>query len=231
LPITSQIAQVIIPVATTDHLVHTLKKYVPEAAVPLCVEWLILHRVHLRITKERSSKLGDYQSPWGGKGHRISVNHNLNPFAFLITFVHEMAHLVAFDKYKRSIAPHGKEWKHEYRLLMMPVFHLQVFPVDIHNALLKYLHNPAAATCSDQHLLRVLKKYDAPHQQQITVEQLAENTVFILRTRNVLVLKKGPLQRTRYQCTELRTNRIYLVNALAEVELPDPSQLNVFANR
>lgn len=215
----------------TDHLVHTLKKYVPEGAVHQCVSWLVEYRVHLRITKERSSKLGDYQSPWGGKGHRISVNHNLNPYAFLITFVHEMAHLVAFDKYKRGIAPHGKEWKYEYRELMLPFFRQQLFPADVQEALIKYLHNPAAATCSDQHLLRVLKKYDAPHLQQLTVEQLPEGAVFILRTRESLLLKKGPLQRTRYQCTELRTNRIYLVNALAEVELPDPAQLNVFANR
>lgn len=215
----------------TDHLTHTLKKYVPEGAVHQCVSWLVEYRVHLRITKERSSKLGDYQSPWGGKGHRISVNHNLNPYAFLITFVHEMAHLVAFDKYKRSIAPHGKEWKYEYRELMLPFFQHQLFPADIQHALIQYLHNPAAATCSDQHLLRVLKKYDAPHLQQLTVEQLPEGAVFILRTRESLLLKKGPLQRTRYQCTELRTNRIYLVNALAEVELPDPAQLNVFANR
>lgn len=203
----------------------------PEGAVHQCVSWLVEYRVHLRITKERSSKLGDYQSPWGGKGHRISVNHNLNPYAFLITFVHEMAHLVAFDKYKRGIAPHGKEWKYEYRELMLPFFQHQLFPADVQEALIKYLHNPAAATCSDQHLLRVLKKYDAPHLQQLTVEQLPEGAVFILRTRESLLLKKGPLQRTRYQCTELRTNRIYLVNALAEVELPDPAQLNVFANR
>lgn len=221
----------LLPMINTEHLVHTLKKYVPEGAVHRCVEWMVQHRVHLRITKERSSKLGDYQSPWGGRGHRISINHNLNPYAFLITFVHEMAHLVAFEKYKRNIAPHGKEWKYEYRELMLPFFSEQLFPTDIQHALVKYLHNPAAATCSDHHLLRVLKKYDAPHRQQVTVEQLPEGTVFILRTRQTLVLKKGPLQRTRYQCTELRTNRIYLVNALAEVELPDPTQLNVFANR
>ena len=226
-----QIAHALLPMKNTDHLVHTLKKYLPEGAVHQCVEWLVHHRVHLRITKERTSKLGDYQSPWGGKGHRISVNHNLNPYAFLITFVHEMAHLVAFDKYKRNIAPHGKEWKYEYRELMRPFFHQQLFPADIQEALMKYLHNPAAATCSDHHLLRALKKYDAPHRQQLTVEQLPNGAVFILRTRQPLILKKGPLQRTRYQCTELRTNRIYLVNALAEAELPDPAQLNVFVNR
>lgn len=212
----------------THHLAQTLKKYIPEQSVDLCVNWIVEHKVLLRITRERSSKLGDYQSPWGGKGHRISVNHNLNPFAFLITFVHEMAHLVAFEKHKNRIQPHGKEWKQEFRTLMNPFFQTNIFPDDITRALQKYLHNPAAGTCSDQHLLRVLHRYDPQQHPKLRLEQLPPGSVFLLKTKQQLVLKKGPLLRTRFECKEVYGKRTYLVNALAEVELLSEAQIQVF---
>ena len=45
---------------------------------------------------------------------------NLNPYRFLMTLVHEVAHLVAFQKYGRAIKPHGKEWKFTFQTLMLP---------------------------------------------------------------------------------------------------------------
>ena len=48
-----------------------------------CASWIV-QNIHLRITGMRASS-GDYRPPTGN-GHQITVNHDLNPFAFLITF-------------------------------------------------------------------------------------------------------------------------------------------------
>ena len=47
--------------------------------------------VRLRIARPRRTKLGDHRPP--GRGwtmHRISINDDLNPYAFLTTLLHEM---------------------------------------------------------------------------------------------------------------------------------------------
>lgn len=59
-----------------------LKKYLPEQAVPLIAEWIVVHDFKLKIKKERSTRLGDYMSPQNGMNHAISINHNLNKCSF-----------------------------------------------------------------------------------------------------------------------------------------------------
>ena len=86
-------------------LTEGLQKYLPEAALPTIVEWLVKYKVYLKITKKRATKLGDYRSPSKGYGHRISINHDLNPYSFLDVMVHELAHLITFEQYKRSVKP------------------------------------------------------------------------------------------------------------------------------
>ena len=111
---------------------------------------------------------------------------------------------------------------------MAPFFRDRIFPDDIARALHVYLMNPAAGTCSDQQLLRVLHRYDAPEHARLRLEQLPAGSIFLLRTKQQLVLKKGPLLRTRFECKEVYGKRTYLVNALAEVELLSGAQIPVF---
>src|SRR5574337_89035 len=70
-----------------------LKKYIPEPAVPLIAEWIYHFNFKLKIKKARLSRFGDYMPPMNGKNHVITVNNDLNPYAFLLTLVHEIAHL------------------------------------------------------------------------------------------------------------------------------------------
>ncbi|MDZ7848645.1 MAG: hypothetical protein U5L96_18960 [Owenweeksia sp.] len=66
--------------------------------------------VMLKIVSPRKTKFGDYRFPQKrDPRHRISLNSNLNPFAFLITLIHEMAHLKAFKDYGHKIKAHGPE--------------------------------------------------------------------------------------------------------------------------
>src|SRR5947207_3677758 len=105
-----------------------LSKYIPVEAVPICIAWIVQFNIHLRITKSRASKYGDYRPHPDKHGHIITVNHDLNRYSFLLTFIHEVAHLVCQKKYSRFISPHGKEWKREYSILLRFFLSTEIFP-------------------------------------------------------------------------------------------------------
>ena len=116
-----------------------LRKYIPEFAVPQIAIWIIEFDFKLKITKERSTKLGDYTSPRDGLNHTITINHNLNQYSFFITLVHEIAHLHTFNQFKNRVNPHGEEWKQSFRVLMTPILSTDHLPLDVLYALRKYL--------------------------------------------------------------------------------------------
>ena len=192
-----------------------LEKYIPEASVELIYEWLRKYKINLKISRKRSSKLGDYRPPQNGKGHQITVNHDLNTYAFLITLVHEIAHLIIWEKYASRVKAHGKEWKQAYRELMLPFFDLNIFPDDISKALKNYLSKSYASSGSDLNMSRVLQRYDP--EQVLTLESLEEGSIFKLP--NGKVFKKGARIRKRYRCIRIDDRRVYLVNPLVKVEL------------
>ncbi len=202
---------------TRQDLEHALIRYLPEQAVPALATLIMELHVHLRITKARSSKLGDYRAPHAGQGHRISVNHNLNQYAFMITLVHELAHLTTWNTHQHRVDPHGKEWKSEFQELMIPFLNQDIFPSDVLMALKAYMYNPAAASCSDPHLQKVLARYD--EHPVIHLEDIPDGALFSLP--NGMIFKKGEKRRTRYRCIEQKSGRAYLVSGVAEVELLD----------
>lgn len=177
--------------------------------------WIVDYDFKLKIKKERSTKLGDYSSPQGGMNHVITINHNLNRYSFLITLIHEVAHLTTFNKFKNSVMPHGQEWKNEFRTLMQPFLVTEVFPVDVLYAIRQYIQNPAASSCSDTRLLRTLKLYDEDN-GQIFLEHLPFKSVFLYNDK---VFQKGERIRKRFRCTEISKGTVYLFNPLTEVEL------------
>jgi hypothetical protein len=200
---------------------ETLKRYIPEVAVDDVYYWLENKKIHLKITRKRTTKLGDYRPPIGYPTHRISINHDLNPFAFLITFLHELAHLLVYEKHGRVKMPHGIEWKREYKNLLVHFINKGSFPDDISKALSKNIEKSKASSSADLELTRVLKKYDnngndnSDNAAIIFLEEIEEGEKFIYG-RNRLFLKMEK-RRTRYRCKELSTGRIFLFHPLAEV--------------
>ncbi len=194
----------------------SLQQYIPQGSLPFVLDYLSQYKVHLTITRGRRTVLGDYRHAIGVKNHRISVNGNLNPYAFLITLIHELAHLVTFIKFTNFVASHGKEWKHIYRNLLLQFLQNKIFPVDIQNALEHSLHNLPASSCADEGLMRVLKKYDLNHSTLVMVEQLEEGGLFEIHGGRIF--QKGKQLRKRFQCTELATGRIYLFSPIYEVK-------------
>ncbi len=192
-----------------------LKKYLPEQSVPLIAEWIVTFDFKLKIKKERSTRLGDYTSPRNGLNHLITINHNLNKFSFLITLVHEVAHLVTYNQHKNSVSPHGREWKQNFQQLIQPFLNTDIFPLEVFAALRKYMQNPAASSCSDVQLLRTLKLYDEKS-DSVFLEYLPYNSVFLYNGSRLF--RKGERIRKRYKCTEISSGMVYLFNPLTEVE-------------
>jgi hypothetical protein len=192
-----------------------LKRWIPGAAAPLVLEYLNHYQVHLTITRERKSVLGDYRHATREQNHRISVNGNLNSWSFLITLIHELAHLVTFMEYGNRVQSHGKEWKSVYRKMLEEFIRLSIFPSDILDALKKNLHDLPASSCADEGLMRILRRYDEKAGDLLLVEQIPEGGCFSLEDNRVF--RKGKKLRKRYQCMEVATGKLYLFSPIYEV--------------
>ena len=129
-----------------------LLKYIPERAVSSVVTLIKEHEVHLRIVSERVTRHGDYRRMPNGQ-HLITVNAGENKFRFFITLIHEIAHLIAFEKYGRRIKPHGLEWKHTFQHLMLPFIRPEVFPQELLPYIARHFKNPKASSDTDAHCL------------------------------------------------------------------------------
>lgn len=100
-----------------EQLIPVLRKYLPAGSELYAADLMEKHKIQLRIKNPRLTKLGDYRPPTEDNSHRISINRDLNPFAFLITFMHEVAHLLNFEKSGPRVPPHGLEWKREFQVV------------------------------------------------------------------------------------------------------------------
>ena len=195
---------------------ETLKRFAPEEFVAYLVDTILSSKVLFKIVPGRKSKLGDFRANTQGEIPVITINGDLNPYSFLVTTLHEIAHLRIFNKYGHRVNPHGEEWKNAFRELLIPVLDSKHLPHDLEKALWKSFTNTKASSCSDLNLSRALKKYDKPTLHQTnTLEEIPIHSHFSL---NGKVFKKGNLRRSRYLCTDLNGKQ-YLVHALATIEI------------
>lgn len=194
----------------------TLSKYLPERAVEPCFELIKSHGVHLKIVNHRVTRHGDYRKlPQGG--HQITVNASLNSYRFLITLIHEIAHLVAFETYGRHIKPHGLEWKRTFQKLMLPFIRPEIFPSQLLPIIAQHFKNPKASSSTDARLSIALKAFDPEERKHQYVFELPPGSTF--RLYNGKLFKKGKRRIKRYECVELATGKVYLFQPNAEVEL------------
>jgi SprT protein len=195
---------------------NQLQSYLPVGSYEEVAHYLHHYKVQLTITRERKSILGDYRHSFADKNHRISVNGNLNPYSFLITLLHELAHLFTYERFGHRVSAHGTEWKNEYGKILSQFLLKKIFPADIEKVLLKTLKNPAASSCSDDGLLRVLRKYDPAKEGTILVETLPQGTLF--KIKGDRIFRKEEKVRKRYRCVEVKTGKVYLFSPVYEVE-------------
>lgn len=192
-----------------------LEKYLPSHAVEPVFRMIEDNRVHLKIVNERVTRHGDYRKKPDGI-HQITVNANLNKFRFLITLVHEISHLIAFERFGRNIKPHGDQWKFTFQQLMLPFINPEIFPSQLLPLIARHFKNPKASSDTDAQLAVALKKFD-PDTDKNYVFELPAGGFF--RIYNGKIFKKGQKLRKRFQCQEVATGRIYLFQPNAQVEL------------
>ena len=194
---------------------NRLFDYLPPEAGTYCQELLVAEDIEIKIVNIRMTKHGDYKRLSNGK-HLITLNATPNPFRFLITLIHEIAHLKAFEKFGRQIKPHGKEWKYTFKRLMLPCLRPEIFPKDLLPVLAEHFKNPKASSTTDTRLALALKVYDPPNGKKVVLE-IPPGSVFKLY--NGKQFKRGNQRVKRIECTELSTGRIYLFQPNAEVVL------------
>lgn len=194
---------------------EVFQKFVPDASIDYCIKLYERLGFEFKIKKARQTKLGDYRFNPKTNKHTITINNDLNPYAFLVTYLHEVGHLIAFKTYGRRIQPHGKEWKRAFKEVSEPLLSERIFPKSVLSALQKYFVNPKASSCSDPVLYQILKRFDEPSDKQL-LRDIATGQTFSFNNKDFVKLEK---KRTRSVCQELQSKRKYLISDLAEVEL------------
>ncbi|UYW01478.1 SprT-like domain-containing protein [Flavobacterium agricola] len=194
---------------------NVLLKYIPENALQPIVALIKMNHVHLKIVAERATRHGDYRANFDGT-HIITVNASLNKYSFLMTLIHEIAHLVAYKKYGNRIKPHGVEWKDTFQKLMLPFLRPEIFPSQLLPLLARHFKNPSASSDTDATLSLALKQFDPPSGKSFIFE-IPYGSIFTLD--NGRTFKKIALRTKRYECIELSNGRTFLFNPNAEVNL------------
>lgn len=196
-----------------QHFIDTLSRFVPAHFAPYLTDCILNANIQFKIVPGRKTKLGDFRTSPLQKKPIITVNGDLNPYSFLITSLHELAHLDTYRKHGWRVAAHGAEWKAAFRDRLLPVLESETLPADLQKVLWKSWTQLKASSGTDLHLSRALKAYDKKEETH-TLESLPLHAEFLL---NQKCFKKGQLRRTRYLCTEIGSNKQYLVHALAAV--------------
>ena len=181
-----------------------LAPFLPAGTETLCARWLVNDRIHMHISRPRKTKLGDFRPAVPGKPHRISVNADLEPVQFLITFAHEVAHVHTWNKHGRKAAPHGNEWKNHYRANLHALLALNVLDAKTSAVLKDHSLNPTASSSTDSHLQSLREPTNGK-----TVNDLNTGDIFTTETgKTFKVIKK---LRKYWLCEEPSTKRQYRV--------------------
>ena len=196
---------------------EALHPFLPPQTLTYVESLLRKNNIVIKVTNPRQSRHGSFRAGTKQSPSTINISGTLNPYAFLITLLHEIAHLKTWELHSRKASPHGAEWKNIFINLMSPMLVNGIFPEDLKKVLNRHMINPKASSSADPVLVRCLKQYDRKAEVLPTIEELPENAIFEWREGR-LFQKKEKL-RKRYKCIEIKTKRVYLFSPIAEVKL------------
>jgi len=189
--------------------------YIPSTSISYCRQLAEKYEFDFILKKNRSTKLGDFRHNKTNGQFIISVNNNLNQYQFLLTFIHELAHLKVALEYPRREKAHGNEWKQAFQMLLEPVLNTEVFPEPLLSVLERHMRNPKAAAGSDPKLWLALKDFNQEADDCI-LNTLADGSSFIFKKKQFVRIEK---RRTRILCREVRSKRLYLIPGIADIKL------------
>lgn len=189
-----------------------LEKYLPVGSMPFLKQWFGGYALHIKITRGRVSKLGDYRKLPDGS-HQISINHNLAPELFFFVLTHELAHLISFEEnLPKRISAHGAEWKHCFRSMLLES--LSVYTPELQTILKEFCRNPKANFMASPDLVKYFH-VDEPNDKHVFIESLQAGNYFIYRDQAYIVEAK---RKMNYLCKNLVNNKKYIFRPLARVK-------------
>lgn len=199
-----------------EEFIQLLSKYCNPYDAKLIYDKCQKHGVFLKLTAGRTTKWGYYKSPlYKGEQHIISLNADLNPYAFVLTFYHELAHLEVFLIYGNKVKPHGVEWKNMFKKYIIYLANLEETPLELKKAYINHSINIKAAANADINLRKALYKFDKVNKNEWFMEDIKPEQKF--KMPNGMIMKMIEKRRTRYLCQEESSKRKYLVHATTPV--------------
>jgi hypothetical protein len=192
-----------------------LKQFIPEGTYSYFLHYLQDYAIQLKVTKERHSIQGNFIYKQSDKKNKISINGNLNPYAFALTLIHEIAHCICVHKNGFHKKPHGIEWKSIYSELLNDFMNLKVLPQDLFMAVMEHAQRPTAS-CSDMELEVALSQYDTTDSEEQFLEEVPIGNIIMIQKEKYLIVSK---RRTRYLCRNLKNNSEYLISRHARVKI------------
>lgn len=197
-----------------------LRSHLPLAAIDYSIELWRLGRFYFKASRDRETKLGDYTFDPRSKKHTITVNKGLNQYSFLVTYLHEVAHLVTTIRHGLSVKPHGEEWQSAFKEVMYPILKPEVFPEDVLLALHLHMFNePSASSCGDVALMKVLARYDRDADEYTFLEDLKVGDIFYIKNDS---FKIEEFKTKRALCIQLSSGRKYSVAKAMKVKKDTP---------
>lgn len=191
--------------------IRSLEKYLPQNTLQYLKVWFADYHIHIKVTRNRDSKLGDYRK-LPDRSHEITVNSTLAPQLFFFVLTHELAHLIAFEKYGRKIAPHGNEWKETFRQMLLQS--LTVYEENLRPVIIKFSKSPKANFMASPDLVKYFH-IENQDDKLVFIESLTKGDLFTYRNEKYLL--EGLIKKN-YLCKHLTTGRKYSFRPLARVE-------------
>jgi SprT protein len=206
-------------------LIEKLSEVFDKNAANEIASILISNNLRLIISRPRKSKHGYFRPSSNGSDHKISINSTLGKDSALLVFLHELSHLIVWQKYGRKVAPHGNEWKSIFSVYIQNFVSKGYFSLNLKGDLLAFSRNIKASGLGSDELARKLGMENQAQRKSnggIFVEDLPENSIFI--ALNGRLFQKERLLRKRYLCQCLTTKRKYTFHPQAEV-IPKKSDI------
>ncbi len=189
------------------------KQKIPASAVSFVELILFNEQIDIICKKNRKGKWGDFRPPFEQKNARITINSDLPESAFLLTLIHEIAHLKAWNKFGKKIQAHGKEWKDIFKQLCVELLNLNILPSEVEQALKNHIKCPKSSICYDPEMMNVLIPQTFEKDQKI-LKDLEIGSLFSLQNR---VFIKQKTLRTRAKCLEIKTQRHFVIHQSAKI--------------
>jgi hypothetical protein len=167
------------------------------------------------ITEPKKARLGCFARTRNRLPH-IELNEDLTPYFMLIVFLHEWAHYLTWKEYGNRVSPHGKEWKMNFKKLLVKLAASNRIPSILKQAIEAEANNLKGNIYSNHILLNAIKIADK-HEPQLLLHDLPFNSHFKVVDREETFRKKEKI-RVRYKCYNLANKRWYTIYASTPVE-------------